>query len=281
MTQKIVPPGLLKPYLDFGYLGVAIFIMLSGYGLTSSFLRNQSLDNFFKKRMLKVYLPFVIISVSYSLIRLLNHEHDLDALFFNSTGVTLVDKSFWFVDFIIIAYGMFYVSILFFARNIFLAVCILTSLYWAICFYLDMGKWWYTTSFCFPFGIYLAANFNDCSDKLKSIKALIVCVSILAISTLIAAADSLMAPFAKTISATSFACLVFMLSQRISLQSRILSIVGIFSYEIYLCHILALYITPNMNDILSVIAFMGEVPLYVCILFFLTSKLNLSLFKSR
>lgn len=46
-----------------GYLGVAIFFFLSGYGLMESESKSHlNLKTFFKRRFLKIYLPVLLIS---------------------------------------------------------------------------------------------------------------------------------------------------------------------------------------------------------------------------
>lgn len=46
-----------------GYLGVAIFFFLSGYGLMESEVKSHlNLLQFFKKRFFKIYIPVILVS---------------------------------------------------------------------------------------------------------------------------------------------------------------------------------------------------------------------------
>lgn len=46
-----------------GYLGVAVFFFLSGYGLMKSdMIKHLSFGNFVRKRFIKVYLPVVLVT---------------------------------------------------------------------------------------------------------------------------------------------------------------------------------------------------------------------------
>ena len=47
-----------------GYIGVAIFFFLSGYGLMRSEMKSHlPLGTFFRRRFLKVYLPVILVTV--------------------------------------------------------------------------------------------------------------------------------------------------------------------------------------------------------------------------
>lgn len=68
-SQGMVIAGTHNPiYMLFstqgGWLGVAIFFFLSGYGLMrSDLMHHLSLVQFMKKRLLKTYLPAMLISL--------------------------------------------------------------------------------------------------------------------------------------------------------------------------------------------------------------------------
>ena len=52
-----------------GYLGVAIFFFLSGYGLMESEQKSHlSLATFFKRRFLKVYLPVLLATILWMIV---------------------------------------------------------------------------------------------------------------------------------------------------------------------------------------------------------------------
>ncbi len=88
---------LLSP---LGGTGVAIFLIISGYGLTESYKR-QGLANFWQKRLLKVYFPYAIVCI---LLYIFKHHCIYNLL----TDLCLYTCPFWFVQFIIIQYIVFY-----------------------------------------------------------------------------------------------------------------------------------------------------------------------------
>lgn len=93
-----------------GYIGVAIFFFLSGYGLMQSELKSHlSAMDFFRRRFLKVYLPVLLVTalwlpVVYDYPPLLNsYKSIIYDLFWG-----LLDPVMWFVRVLIPLYALFY-----------------------------------------------------------------------------------------------------------------------------------------------------------------------------
>ena len=113
-----------------GYLGVAVFFFLSGYGLMKSW-QNKSLSfvTFLKRRLSKVYLPVVVISIIWGIILfffaskfVLRPElsetlpaKNLLLGILSAFVLSCNDGALWFIKVILILYLLFYsyVSIVF------------------------------------------------------------------------------------------------------------------------------------------------------------------------
>lgn len=113
-------PGgrLLSP---LGGTGVAIFLVTSGYGLMESYKR-VGLENFWKKRLLRVWIPYAIVCLLLCIFK----GQSVFALLKN---LVLITSPFWFVRHIILYYIIFYVVLKFFEQykiSIFLIIAILS-----------------------------------------------------------------------------------------------------------------------------------------------------------
>ena len=73
-----------------GSSGVDIFLLLSGVGLYYSFKKNNNIKYFYKKRFVKILVPYFIICLPSILFR---------DLFSNNGGILLVIKDFTFITF--------------------------------------------------------------------------------------------------------------------------------------------------------------------------------------
>lgn len=64
IANRMVNVGFMKPFSIVGAYAVGIFFFLSGYGLMYSYLtKNNYLKHFIKKKVLKIYIIFVVINI--------------------------------------------------------------------------------------------------------------------------------------------------------------------------------------------------------------------------
>lgn len=95
---------------DSGTLGVALFLILSGYGLHESYRKN-GLKDFWRKRLSKVYMPYIIVMIieiaidylclkkSYTLIQIVG-------IFFGRGEV--LDGTMWYIFYLLLFYIAFW-----------------------------------------------------------------------------------------------------------------------------------------------------------------------------
>lgn len=107
--SSIYEPSLLN---YFGAFGVSLFLMLSGYGLAISYEKNK-LTNFFKKRISKVWIPYVCITSIWIIVDLCKGIYyplkSYALLFAGFDGNRSIDATMWYISFILLWYVLFYV----------------------------------------------------------------------------------------------------------------------------------------------------------------------------
>ena len=94
------------------YYGVAIFLIVSGYGLYISFEKN-GLNCFFRKRLFKVLIPYWIVTILWILIDYileLNVYSKKELLFSFLGFFNKIDVTMWFISFIIFWYVCFWAT---------------------------------------------------------------------------------------------------------------------------------------------------------------------------
>lgn len=126
-----------------GYLGVAIFFFLSGFGLMESESKSHmGIILFFKKRFLKIYLPVICVTIiwMFSAPLLLNNNPFTGYHISIGEGKTFVlsnilvnfgDGVLWFIKVLMVLYATFYIFSIILKLNsvaaiIFLAICAVT-----------------------------------------------------------------------------------------------------------------------------------------------------------
>lgn len=109
--HAISDPRDLFLFYGAGHTGVAIFLFLSGYGLTES-AKKRGVESFLKERLLRVYVPFVTISTFLILLDywLLGKHIGPKAGILAIIGIKPSDRNFWFIKFLIFWYTVFYAT---------------------------------------------------------------------------------------------------------------------------------------------------------------------------
>ena len=108
----IYPENLKIPYfIDYfimksGFYGVDITLLLSGFGLVNS-INNNSLSKYYKHRISRIIIPFVLMGVRYYFY----YEWNLKTLILNITGINFYLKNtlsfLWFIPAISTLYLLF------------------------------------------------------------------------------------------------------------------------------------------------------------------------------
>lgn len=85
-------------------VGVALFLICSGYGLEMSYQKNE-LKGFWKKRFLKVYIPFWIVELVGLLI---TQQFEIKRYLLDAVFVSPATGYGWFMQYIVVCYILFF-----------------------------------------------------------------------------------------------------------------------------------------------------------------------------
>lgn len=88
-------------FTPLGGTGVALFLALSGFGLNESFKRS-GLKGFWKKKILRVFLPYALIVIIIYLVR----GYPFDKTFW--LDVLCIKTGYWFIAYLVKWYMVFY-----------------------------------------------------------------------------------------------------------------------------------------------------------------------------
>ncbi|MGB4440420.1 MAG: acyltransferase, partial [Sedimentibacter sp.] len=245
LTIRLINPNYLKPLLNVGFLGVAIFFFISGYGLISSYLKDKNyLNNFFSKRVARVYIPFIVtnIFIGITSILIFNESYSITEIF--STSIFLKNitsgQVFWYINATILFYIVFFLSIKF-SKTTTKAIVIMfiySIIYIYVCRIQEMGIYWYNTAFAFPFGVLFAYKKENILYKIKTYynALFIICLIGFVIIFLISFEESKNKFIFDTISSILFIFLIILLNYKLNIKSKLLDFIGSISFEIYLVH---------------------------------------------
>ena len=165
-------PGYLSLLHHLGFPSVAIFLVLSGYGIFLS-IEKKGLNNFFSKRVMRVYIPFILAMTGKILIFdyfILNKRSNVGNKLLNIfLAPSSLDMNMWFIVYILFWYCITYVifsvnklnkSKIFYFFLTGIVVCIL-----------PVSDTWHNNPFSFPLGCWIAANSKIIIEKLENLLA--------------------------------------------------------------------------------------------------------------
>ena len=248
---------ILSLFLKVGNCGVDIFMFLSGYCLTLSYNKNPNLTHFYKKRVTRLLIPYLLISIPYywykNIVRtptldghfnLLGFINDITGYSFWFEGL----RTTWFVFAIFLMYLLFPAFYRIIKRNIIQAFSLVFLLYLLIVFlYLfNSGYSLYSIAVCrFPtfvmgmiFSLYKLGPKHNKYILLLSICYLVVFIFVFPIRIYLP--TTLMWLFYMSF-VVPIIYLIGFVSERVKIKG-ICNYVGLISLEIYLIHVMILNI---------------------------------------
>lgn len=243
-ASRMNAPGLLIPFYFVGYLGVAIFLFLSGFGLMSSYLNKDNyLKGFIPQKVGRIYIPSITANILISILGIWTgyafyslEEIAKTSLFLQSI---VTGEAFWYINAAILFYLFFYASLRFLEpKKAIMAMFILTFLYMFFASTNNFGIWWYNTALAFPFGVLFAYKKEQVFKLIeeKYWQTLISSLLLFFITFILASLSIWNKTFFDILSSLFFVGTIAVWNVRGKLNSSALSFMGNISFELYLIH---------------------------------------------
>lgn len=142
-----------------GAYGVALFLFVSGFGMSESFKVKDG-EGFFKDKLINIYLPYLLVQLTTALTFIVSGinfttEQFLNSVLLRNFGSSL-DSTMWYVSFICILYLPYYILMKYIARNKKIGIQVSAILIWL--FSLFINNWFNSGSGVFLYLIYLPAG---------------------------------------------------------------------------------------------------------------------------
>ena len=265
-----------RPYnlaIYFGGTGVHLFVLLSGLGLYLSYLRRPvTYRTYLKKRLSKVYLPYILIVLLSAAISLLYpiYKNSLYALgghlfiykMFDEDIIGSYGYQLWFISMILQFYLVFYAIVYVkerFSNVVFMAICLAVSLGWAsLVFLLGKGSYRVWNSFFLQYlwefgaGMVIASLLHrnvSLNFKVRGIYALTIgiacCMLYAAMAVLLGRLGGLLNDIPALIGYSLLGIWIYQL--RNDTITHFFLFTGKVSFSLYLLHILILRIATYLS----------------------------------
>ena len=258
----VVLPSFLRNLLVYGNLGVDIFLFLSGFGCFYSLSKANNIMMFYKRRMLRRLLPYIIISVFFLIIdEILQNDFCLEQWLLELSTISfwVQHKGTWFVALIIPIYlisPFVYKLFQFTSRKLIVCMLLITSIMVLTSHevypseasqyeLIDNLQWAFGRSISFIIGMYFAFL----AMKEMSINIfLVISVNIVIFVVLRFAAPLWFRNWCYVIPIIASLCYLFSITKKCVWLSNACCWMGVISFESYLTNV---GYNHRMQDILG------------------------------
>lgn len=233
-------PGFFK----HGFLFVAIFFFLSGYGLMYGFKKKGAdyFKGFIKHRFFKLFIPYWTANLVYILwITLSGGSFSIPDIVLSfilpHIQYPLIVSVAWYVCTLSLFYAFFYFAFKFFKTKIALVILIICIAIYMAAYMIAYRNWgvWYLSCLPFWFGVLVAYSRNHFKKFCLFKEPLFFVLGILIFVASIHYLGRIPCIIHQTAAITFTFCILYII-HKVQGHSKILNFFGKNSYEIYLLH---------------------------------------------
>lgn len=249
-----------------GFLAVALFFFLSGYGLQKQYINNENYNKkFLLKRLPSILFPYIIFTFIYWLFYyLLGTTFSFSDIFTSIYhGNPIVDYS-WYIISIMIFYIGFYLLMIIFKRKYLLMILgsiLFNYLYIRLCIHLDFGQYWYCCNHLITLGIILATYEKQIITFIKKIYIFLLPITLFLFHILFSKLEYYIVnwwvPITKNYklfllmsNSLVFVILIILISLKLKIGNKVTEYLGKRSLELYLTQ--GIFIILLRSDIIKI-----------------------------
>lgn len=146
---------------SFGHLAVALFFLLSGYGLEEQVKNDEAyLRGFLSKHIIKIYVPYLIATIIYIIARaFLGLRYTVANILLSLVGYMTIVNFSWYIFALLILYFIFEIVYMHFSdinkRLAYLSFAVVMLILFSVV--VRLPSYWYVSLLAFPFGVFVSA----------------------------------------------------------------------------------------------------------------------------
>lgn len=263
LAQQTESGMFFHQFTKVGYLAVAVFFFLSGYGLQLSHMNSETYQKrFLLRRLPTILIPYIIVTLLYWIINGIQGKfYTLKEIFVAIiNGYPIVDSS-WYVITILIFYVIYWLLMVLCKKHYLLMIlggCIWYIVYSIFCIKMQYGDWWYNSAHLLIVGMFWATYEKRIIQIIQNhyfmvtmiiwvVFAVLFCKHDIIISLLTIKRAELIL---SIITAVFFTLSFILFSLKFQIGNKVLDFLGKISFEMYLIH--GIFIRLSRNSIIYI-----------------------------
>lgn len=249
------------PFTCAGYLAVAFFFFLSGYGAAESLKKDKEyLEHYFYKMICKFLIPYEIINIFYIVIYVGKNNKFSFTKILLSFVFPVLNKNSWYIFSLIVFDLFFWFSFKYFSNKkglIFITILLLIYIFGG--YIAGIGNWWIVSSLPFPIGIFFSSYrkklFNLLFCKMKNCFQAIFCIFFLiiySIGSIFLDYNSFVFLIFEIITSCWFCIVILIIHRYFIVKNRFWCVIGKSTLFILLCFgLVNLSIKPMLIEVMN------------------------------
>ncbi len=164
---------LSSAFVAFGYVSVALFFFISGYGLGSQYDNKKDyMKCFMQNRVLTTYVKYILFVFGYALLFLISDNFNLKQFALSFVWGNTIVINGWYFQVTLIFYILFWLVFRTkYNANLKISMLFAVSVaYCAICIIIGIESHWYQSVICLPFGVWYYYILNGKFEKANKLR---------------------------------------------------------------------------------------------------------------
>lgn len=221
-----------------GQLMVTTFLFYSGYGIYESIKsKKKYIDNFFKNRILKLFISFFLALILYMLLNLMiGNSYSIKTILLSLLGWESIGNSNWFIFATFCMYFSTLISFKIFKKDnksTLLLNTIFSFVYIILTMKLRGFDWWYNTILCYNLGMFISCYKDTILSFLENNRHYVLIFLLIIIIFLLSYKNNY-GYFVYEIISMSFVLIIFLITLKVKIGNRILFHLGKNTFNIYI-----------------------------------------------
>ena len=246
LSQKITDGFLFRQFQEVGFLCVAAFFFISGYGLMKQYRVNQEryLKHFFRNRIMVILLQYVVISIAYWLIRsVLGDRRSIKEFVLSFLNGTPITPYSWYIIEILMLYVIFYLACIFSKgsyRKLIAQIGICLILFTIVSHAVGYYFYWYNTWGTFILGIVVASlqekptRIDQINYRYQICSLGLIFIILYVTAIHLKSASVVVQVLLYQVTSISFVGFLLLISKKVQVHNHSLKWLGERSFELYM-----------------------------------------------
>lgn len=229
--------GSAKLFSWFGGLGVCLFFFLSGYGMQIRYAHEKLNLSFLARRFIRIYPSYIVLRFLFGWIQMIDNKLSTFKCLLYILGIY---KPMWFIVEILLIYVLYYIASRFLNEHINICMTVMLIVMSALFYVNDFEAHWYNANLLFVIGAICAKYWSKITKFYfrAFIRKIILTGIFFAIFSLLFTTykGTLYGNCFKVFAGAMFCLLFVQMNMAIRWNSRMFSMLGNASLELYIVH---------------------------------------------